>query len=84
MSYSLNSSRMIEFSYFIACLFVIIVSCIKVLHVNSCAEWPELFVNGAEFTWRFTSDATNNEADSTSDDSFVAQILKRAPIFSKP
>lgn len=85
---------MIELSYIIAfiCLFV---ACIRILHMNSRAEWPELFANGSNLTWGFSlsgTESTNrNEAyehrtklTDYSYEGFVDQILKHAPIFSQP
>lgn len=86
---------MIELSYFFAFICVL-VACIRILHMNSKAEWPELFANGTSLTETFSSsyfgtssrNGTYEERTKLTDDSkaegFVSQILKHAPIFSRP
>lgn len=86
---------MIELSYFFAfiCVFV---ACIRILHMNSKAEWPELFANGTSLAESLSSsyfgtsnrNGTYEERTKLNDESdgegFVSQILKHAPIFSRP
>ena len=71
---------MIELSYFIAFLVVFFAS-IRLLHLSSRAEWPEIFANGSSLSEMIQSKlARENEWKN----SFVDQILLYTPMLSKP
>lgn len=78
---------MIDLSYIFAFLFVM-VACIRILHVNSRAEWPELFSNGVSYSqWCANVGIEITEGGvsiGAKKDNFIKEILKHAPIFSKP
>jgi len=73
---------MIDLSCFIA-LLVVFLACVRILHMNSRAEWPELFYeSGYRYAISSSNDANGNREKAKG--GFVSQLLKHAPIFNKP
>ena len=84
---------MIELSYIFAFLFAVI-ACLRLLHLTSKAEWPELFYNGTAARF-INSDPKKDDDDglsppqdyrrnSLSMTSFVANIIQHTPILTRP
>lgn len=71
---------MIEWSYFIAFL-VVFFAAIRLLHISSRAEWPEIFANGSSLSELIQSKL---DWEDGRDESFVGQILQYTPVLKKP
>ncbi|XP_067936020.1 abhydrolase domain-containing protein 2-like [Watersipora subatra] len=79
---------MIELSYIIAFIFAFL-SCVRLLHLTSIPEWPELFSHGSQLNLGKTCNTKGNDSRANAckdgeSHSFVTQILENAPLFTRP